>query len=74
MTPDERRNLAEQLKGNPLFDDILTQLERRALDALVAADTEQARIEAQWRVRSVRSFRADCMALLCNTQPRGAIA
>lgn len=70
MTPDERRCLAEQLQANPLYDEILSGIEKDAIEALVYAKTEDDRISAQWRVRSARSFRADCEESLRNTQPR----
>lgn len=70
MTPDERRHLAEQLKANPLYDEILSGIERDAIEALVYARTEDDRIAAQWRVRSARAFREDCEAALRNNQPR----
>lgn len=57
MSPQERRSLAEQLAANPLTAEILDQIERSAVEELVRAETEQARVEAQWRVRSARSFR-----------------
>lgn len=57
MTPAERKSLAEQLLANPLTAEILDQIERSAVEELVMAGTEQARVEAQWRVRAARSFR-----------------
>lgn len=75
MTKDEEKRLAEQLFGNPLFELLLEKLETEAVESLVYADTEQKRVETQWRVRAVRSLRSDCSALLNNTQKRkGAIA
>jgi len=70
MTPEERKALAEQLAGNPLLHEILADIESQATEALIFAPTDQDRVEAQWRVRSVRSFRADFEALLRNNLPR----
>lgn len=70
MTPDERKALAESLKANPLFGEILAKIESEAVEALIYAKTEEDRVVAQWRVRSARTFRADCEAALRNTQPR----
>lgn len=75
MTDQERKNLAEQLDANPLWHEILNSIEHEATEALVYADTEQDRIEAQHRVRSARTFRRDCQNLLSNTPRRkGGIA
>lgn len=75
MTPKERKSLAEQLDANPLFHEILNQIETSAVEALVYANTEQDRVEAQWRVRSARSFRSDCQDLLVsNPERKGAPA
>lgn len=74
MTPEERKSLAEQLQANPLFGDIMNRLERDALEALVTADTEQGRIEAQWRVQAARTFRRDLDNSLSTPKRRGAPA
>lgn len=70
MTPDDRRHLAEQLKANPLFDELIDGIEAEAIEALIRANTEDDRISAQWRVRAARSFREDCEAALRNTPAR----
>lgn len=70
MTPDERKSLAEQLKANPLYDELLSHLEKDAIEALVWATTDDDRISAQWRVRAARTFREDCEAFLRNTRER----
>lgn len=72
MTPQERKSLAEQIIANPLFHDILAAQEASALDGLVWAETEQDRVEAQWRVRSVRAFRSELNELL-NTRERKGV-
>lgn len=75
MNKDERKALAEQLNANPLFHALLDDMEKAAVEALVRADTEQKRVEGQWRVLSVRSFREDCGEYLRSTPERkGAIA
>lgn len=68
MQDHERKSLAEQLLSNPVFQEIMADLEQRALEALVYADTEQKRVEAQWRVRAIRSFETDCEAIIRNTR------
>lgn len=70
VTPEERRTLAEQLDANPLWHEILENMERQAVEGLIYASTEQSRVEAQWRVQSVRTFRTDCQAALDNNRKR----
>lgn len=75
MTDQERKNLAEQLAGNPLWHEIIDGIEQSAIEALIYAKTEQERVEAQWRVRSARTFRTDCLELIgSNPARKGAIA
>lgn len=72
MTDQERRNLAEQLKANPLTDIILAEIETGAIERLVHAATEQDRIAAQAAVRAARAFR-DALTSSVNThRGRGA--
>lgn len=70
LTPEERKGLAEQLKANPLYEELLAQIESDAIESLIYAKTEDDRISAQWRVRAARSFREDCEACLRNTHTR----
>lgn len=70
MTPEERRGLAEQLKANPLWDELIDGIEADAIESLIYAKTEDDRISAQWRVRAARTFREDCEAALRNTPAR----
>jgi len=70
MSPEARKSLAEQLLANPLYEEIMAKIENGATEALIYAETEQDRVEAQWRVRSVRAFRADCEAAARNTRER----
>jgi hypothetical protein len=70
LSERERRSLAEQLLANPLIEYILAKIEHEATEALIFADTEQSRVEAQWRVRSARSFRRDCVNMCRNDPPR----
>lgn len=72
MTKEERKNLATQLAGNRFFVELMERLEADAIEALVRATTEQDRVEAQWRVRSVRSFRSDCQAAIGSDRVRKA--
>ena len=75
MTPKERQSLAEQLMGNPLWAVLMEQMEARAIERLLAANTDLSRLECQLRVHAVRTFRQDCEAFLRNTQPqKGAVA
>ena len=75
MTPSERASLAEQLMANPLWAVLMAEQESIAIERLIAASTEQARLECQLRVQAVRSFRQDCEASARNTQPqKGAVA
>lgn len=70
MTKEERRSLAEQLKANPLFDILMAEIEANALERMILASTDQARLETQAYVRATRAFRQDCEALLRNNPPR----
>lgn len=72
MTPQERKSLSEQITSNPLFGEVLDRIEKQALDALVYADTEQDRVEAQWRVRAARAFRSELSAALITRERKGA--
>jgi len=75
MIPSERAALAEQLMANPLWAVLMAEQESIAIERLIAASTEQARLECQLRVQAVRSFRQDCEASLRNTPPqKGAVA
>lgn len=68
MTPDERRRLAETILHNPLFAEVMDQLEQRAIETLIYAATEDARIAAQAGVLAARGFRADLQASLADTR------
>ena len=75
MTPTERQSLAEQLKANPLFDVLINELVQGAIDRLIHANTDLARLECQLRVQAVQAFRADCEASLRSTRaPKNAPA
>jgi DNA-binding transcriptional regulator/RsmH inhibitor MraZ len=67
MTDQERRSLAQQIATNPLYDELMTAIEAGYTEQLIYADTEQARLDAQSRVRAARSFREDLGALLQDT-------
>ena len=72
MTPDERRKLAEQIRDNPLFTDILDHMEKAAIERLIheAEDTKAA----QLRVQAIRTFRADLGQALSTRTPKAAPA
>lgn len=72
MKAEERKALAEQILGNPLFNVLMDELEHDAVERMVAAPTDLARMEAQAYVRAARSFRANCEAQLRNTGSRKA--
>ena len=75
MTPQDRTNNAEQLKANPLFALLLSELEAKAIERMVSADTNEKRLEGQLRIQAVRSFRRDCEAALRSThEPKAAPA
>lgn len=57
MTPAQRKSLAQSLLGNALTEELLSRIETDAIERLIAADTEQARIEAQFCVNAARQFR-----------------
>lgn len=70
MTPENRKALAEQLASNPLFPALMAELEQDAVERMIAAQTDTARMEAQAYVRATRAFRANCEAELRNTGKR----
>lgn len=70
MQPNERKSLAQQLEANPLFNELLEQLEAVAIEKMFAAKTEQDRIEAQASAHACRNFRADWQRLLTNNRPK----
>ena len=75
MTTNERKSLAEQLLGNPLFHEVFTELERTATETMIYTQDETERLKQALRIREIRSFRQDCEAALRNTQPmKGAVA
>ena len=75
MNPQERSSLAEQLLTNPLFADVFDGLEKRAIEAMIYASTDDDRRYGAHRVQAIRSFRQDCEAQLRNTrEPRSAPA
>lgn len=70
MTRDERKRLAQQLSTNPLYDILMDEIEQDAIERMISAKTDLARMEAQAYVKATRTFRQDCDALLHNTQTR----
>ncbi|CCO44668.1 conserved hypothetical protein [Vibrio nigripulchritudo SOn1] len=48
---------AERLLNHPLIHQILDDLERDALDAIINTNDERHRAEHVWEVRSIRSLR-----------------
>lgn len=74
MTPAERKSLAEQITANPLFTDILEQMEASAIESLVAASDDAKRLHWQLKVQAVREFRSDLDACLNTREPKSAPA
>lgn len=74
MQDSERKALAEQIHANPLFHEILNGIERDAMEHLVNADTDQARIDAQTRVKAARAFRDELTMMVNKRERRGAPA
>lgn len=68
MNENDRASLAEQLVANPLWDVLMDEQERSAVERMVNAATDITRLECQLRVLAVRSFRADCEASLRSTR------
>lgn len=62
MTPEDREGLARQLMDNPLLQTLLGDMERRAIEQMIAASDDEGRLVAQLRVQAVREFRASCEA------------
>ena len=69
----ERKGLAEQLKANPLFVELLDGLESSAVERMYSAKTEQDRITAQAAAHAARDFRADWQRLLTNNRPKKTV-
>lgn len=59
MTPNERKALAEQITGNPLFIEIMDSMEAGAIEALIYAKSEPDMVNAQHRVQAIRTFRTE---------------
>lgn len=75
MTPRERKSLAEQLTGNPLFHAVFADLEKAATEAMIYTSDDTERLRMAMRVQTIRAFRQDCEAALHSTQPmKGAVA
>ena len=72
MTPDERKNLAEQITTNPLFIAVFDEMEQAAIERLIY-ETE-SRHEAQLRVIAIRTLRADLEQALVTPTRKGAPA
>ena len=70
MTRDERQRLAQQIQANPIYDILMGEIEQDAIERMISAKTDLARMEAQAYVKATRSFRQDCDALLRNNPAR----
>lgn len=74
MTPAQRKSLAEQITGNPLFTAILDEMESGAIEALINAQDNEQRLHRQLKVQAVREFRADLAQCLHVREARSAPA
>lgn len=72
MTPRERKSLAEQITANPLFTEILDEMESGAIEALVNAQTDEHRHARQMRVQAIRAFRSDLTEALDTRESKSA--
>jgi hypothetical protein len=72
MTPDERKALAEQITTNPLFRQVMDDLERTALERLIFEQDNT--LAAQLRVQAIRNFRADLEQALSTPRRKSAPA
>jgi len=72
MTHEERKALAEQITSNPLYDDVLSAMERQYLDQIVNADIKDDELRARLaaEVRAIRAFRSNLEAALQDNRPR----
>ena len=71
MTKTERRNLAESLLANPLFDELLSEQEASATQRCIHAKDDDERRLYAIRAQVIQTFRRDCEAALRNTPDRG---
>lgn len=74
MTPRERKALAEQIVANPLFNSILDEMEKGAIEALIYAQDEDQRLIQQLRIQAIRQFRSDLGECLNTREPKSAPA
>lgn len=74
MTPAERKSLAEQITGNPLFTAILDEMETGAIESLINAQDNEQRLHRQLKVQAVREFRSDLAQCLDTRTPKSAPA
>lgn len=70
MTEADRKSLAEQLLGNPLFAALFDDMERDATQRCIHATDDETRRFAAMRVQAIQNLRTDCEASLRSTQPR----
>jgi hypothetical protein len=71
MNAKERASLAEQIISNPLFDVVLDELERDAIERGVYAplNDSETRQSAMAEVRAIRAFRSNLSASLRDNRP-----
>lgn len=60
LSDEQRKILANDLKSNRLFNELMLDLERRAYQAFKNATTELSRIEAQYQAKAVETLRKEC--------------
>lgn len=74
MTPQERKNLAEQLLSNPLWAELFDGVEKSATEAMIYATDDETRAAHANRVLAIRHLRGDCEANLRSDRPRKSAA
>lgn len=72
MTPEQRSSLAQQITDNPLYSEVLGNMEAQAIERLIYEKDNTP--EAQLRVQAIRAFRADLEANLNTRDAKGAPA
>ncbi len=66
LSKDDRIALAEQLKSNALWGDLLDRQEKRFMAQLVRTDDEGESIAFKARVRAIQALRKDCQSEIDN--------
>lgn len=70
MTPEQRASHADNLLSNPLFDEVMTDIEHNAIEMCVNAQDPDTMASAAMRVQAVRTFRTDLLSMIEGTRAR----